>query len=139
MAHSVSNLYSIDDRGWRTYQLDQMTAEEAKVVADTCPKEAILQRIKACTLTAGFALSVLGLGCLALAVAKLGAVFIAPIWGKVALHLTTYAMIGMGMWTLWNGAVERVQNAWEYATHLDQQGKDALLRKGYLESLRHVR
>lgn len=157
MAHSVNNLYTIDEKGWRTYDIDKMTTEQAKVVADTCPKEALNERIKTGLLAGGFAVALVASSFVALAIVKLSVVLFAVFVAKVGLHFGVVTGAGIrftaqllsggfasvmgayGIKVLWQSGIEKITQMWAYAGHLDQQGKDALLQKGYLESLTHVR
>lgn len=156
MSHSITSLYSYDDRGWRTYNIDNMSQQEVQVVADTCPNEAVFTRIKTALLVGGVVLGLTGTAFAGYAVGKLAAVsfgyFAAQFGVAFEVAVPTAAVIsskligsGLALYgtsvaliKVWENGKAKVEDLWGYAAHLDQQAKDALLRKGYLEHLAQV-
>jgi len=156
MSHAISNLYEFDEKGWRTYQIDQLSIEEAQVIAQTCPKESLIEGIKTGLLTGGFIVTLALSGFAALAVIKISTVLFAEFVMKAGLYFGVaisaevqftaqllsggfaFMMGAYGIKVLWKKGINTISQKWAYAAHLDQQAKDALLRKGYLESLANM-
>lgn len=145
-------LYTFNNQGWRSYDIERMDLKQSIVVQQSCKEEASSERLYAIGVCVGTAL--LGIGSIfaAIAIAKITTfVFLATIIefeGVFALQpligahfcikiMTFGAAIlfeAIALKRLFINTLESFNGHRNYAKYLDQQAIDAQLRKAKLEN-----
>ncbi|MBS0629555.1 MAG: hypothetical protein JSS30_04940 [Verrucomicrobia bacterium] len=139
--------YFRNEKGWPCYNIEMLSIEQCDVVNTECRTEASFERNWAIAEAVGATLLGLGMIGTGVLVAKLASLFFVTFFAAIAIHsattfssltyflirVVTHLAVISGTATLiqmlWNATYESVQNHWEAAKHLDDQGVRALLHK----------
>lgn len=139
---AISSLYEINEKGWRSFDVNQLDKEQCSVVDGHCRNEATYERYKAIAISVGLIAGAAGIIMVTFTVAAVASSVLSTLLvqvgmantglilgSKVIAHLTTYTFGVHGLQRLWDRASNQIAHHWNYSKHLEQQALDALLQK----------
>ena len=138
-------LYSLNDKGWCKYNVENLQKEHCDIALESCKEKASSARYTAIAVAAGAILGAATIVLVSFVLAKVGvAVFVGVLSGlevptsvlittRVLTCGLTYTLGLVALKKLWDGGSRSVMNHWQYASNLDQQTVDIRLHKATLE------
>lgn len=142
-----SQIYYRNDKNWVCFNIPKLSEKQCVEANLICREESDTQRNRAIAKAVGGAVVAVGVVLAAIVIAKFAALFFALALGKVGelaainfseatyltvkvlAHAATYLTAGWSLYKLWDATHSSVQNHWDYATHLYDQGVNALMAK----------
>lgn len=143
---SSSSLYTYNDKGFRSYEVDRLRVEQCDIAANSCTERASSERFSAIAITACSVVGAAAIVVISLLVAKVATpLLMSTLAGyklsstilttvRVSTHALTYLMGLIALKRLWDGTNSSIKWHQDYAAHLDQQAIDINMQKATLES-----
>lgn len=140
-------LYTVNENGFRSFQMEKLSIAQCDVVTEDCRKEATYERYSVVGLAVAGTAVTIGVLIAGIVVAKLASLFFITTIANIATHfLTTFSPLtffcvrvvthvaaltgtAISLKLFWNYAYGSISNHWEKAKHLDDQALQAQLRK----------
>lgn len=141
-----SSLYTYNDKGFRSYEVDRLRVEQCEIAANSCTERASSERFSAIAITACSVVGAAAIVVISLLVAKvatplllsslasyeLSSTILAT--ARVSTHALTYLMGLIALKRLWDGTNSSIKWHQDYVEHLEKQAVEINLHKATLES-----
>jgi|GEM_PF-3346713 len=142
----TSSLYTFNDNGFRSYEIDRLRVEQCDIAANSCTERASSERFSAIAISTCAVVGAAAIVLVALVVAKVATpLLIGALAGyqlsssvltaiRISSHTLTYTIGLVTLKKLWDGGNASIKWHQGYAAHLDQQAIDIKMQKATLES-----
>jgi len=146
MSSEVQTVYHYNEKGWRTYDPENLSKEQCPLALQDCKDSAYYERCKAVIVNVGAVLGAAALVSVGFVVANI----VTPLFvgvlvdlniteaaltiASISSHTMVYTFTIAALHQLWRQTVESVQFHWNYAHNFDLQALNIKFRLSELES-----